>query len=580
MSLPVLRTFLFILAFLLIAQAPAAAEAEPHGAVSLDGRLCHFASEQPAAAAALLAEPWRFACSPEQRHSPLRYNWLRADGLDVKSTAKDIWFLRFRNTLLDHLTVVFRYADGHVETFHASADEISALATAGNAIVIPIPPRDSAVRTVLIGVEGHPYTRIIARTPMLVSRSVLRSDAAQSNFLFGALFGLALAAAVLNLGFYRTLRLRFQLEMVGLAVAFLLYLVNWQGVLEQAGFATSLDWRAGGAFVLLGAILYTSVRFALAFLERASIWSPAAQAAKTAAIAAIIAAIGIPGAERSLTGFFDLAFHIFAAIGLLAMLVVISVALRRGSAAARFLLIGLAPAVVGGIIRVFYALNFSAPTAQGEIVMFIGATGMTLILCYAVADRVRQIQQAHDEARRRHGELTIRAERDGLTGLLNRRTFIEQVEMRLNFDVGDRLPVFIILDLDHFKRVNDMFGHEGGDVVLRQTAEILARTCRTGDIVGRLGGEEFGVLIAVREEREARIAAERLRSAISTAAIHKLVPGLTHISASFGVATAGECDCSWGDLYHRADQALYEAKSEGRNRVAIARAAGETAQAA
>ena len=573
-----MRRFLLLLV-LLFGCSPASA-APAGDVIALDGRLCHYASDEPFTVSTIFREKDRFVCDGAPRHGIAEFDWLRADGLGFVSTAKEPWFLRFRNTFAQRMSVAFRYADGHVEIIHASGGDLAAYATGGQMIAFRVPPRSVPVESFVLGVEGDPGVRPVMRSPQFVSATKLRRDAAQNNFLFGGLAGLLMAAIAFNLGFYGALRARFQIEMVGMATAFFAYVAIWSGAVEQMGFMTGIELRLGGALVLLAISSYTMVRFSLSFLERTSIWRPAAQTAQAASMAAIISAMGLLAADWSTIRFFDTSFHVFSAITLVALIAVFAIALWRGSPAARFIVIGMAPVVVAAFVRVAYALDLATPSNVGESALFVGATAMTIIMCYAVAHRVKEIQKAHEEARQRHGELTLRAERDGLTGLLNRRTFIEQVEVRLNFDVGDRLPAFIILDLDYFKQVNDTFGHEAGDNVLRQAAELLARTCRTGDIVGRLGGEEFGILVAVREAKEARIAAERLRMAISTCAIHKVVPGLTHISASIGVAVAGERRCSWSDLYQRADQALYAAKGEGRNRVRVAPQVEMDAQAA
>ena len=569
MGLSDVRRLVVLLALTIAALSPALA-GSGRDQLSLEGRLCHYASNSPQAITDLLTSKELFVCSEQQRHTRDYYNWLRVDGLGVLSTAQEPWFLRFRSTYLHRLSVAFRYRDSHVEIVSASGDSLAAFSTGGQMIAFRAPPRASALESVLVGVEGHAGTRVVMRAPSLVSATRLRTDAARNNFLFGGLAGLVLAAVAFNIGFYGALRARFQLEMVGVSLAFLAYLTVWSGAVEQSGLSTSIEWRSNGALIFLALTGYALVRFSLSFLERGSIWRPAAKLAHTTAIAAVISTMGLLSANSTTIVFFDTAFHVLIGVMLVALLTVFGAALNRGSPAARFLLIGLAPVVASALLRVAYAVHLITPTNLGESAIFIGATVMTIIMCYAIVRRVKEIRMAHDEARQLQGELTLRAERDGLTGLFNRLTFVEQVELRLNFDVGDRLPAFIILDLDHFKQVNDTFGHEAGDNVLKKTAEILARTCRTGDIIGRLGGEEFGVLIAVREEKEALIAAERIRVAISTAPIHKTVPGLTHFSASIGVAIAGENATSWTEMYQRADQALYVAKAEGRNRVHVA----------
>ena len=438
-----MRKLVLFLTMIVASFLATTAQAAPREEISLVGRLCHFSANEPVSVALLVSRKDLFTCSERQHHDASVYNWLRADDLvGVRSTAADPWFLRFRNTYLSSLTVAFVYDDGHVQLIQADGADLDGFATAGNAIAIRAPARAAAIKSVLVGVEGHPYTRVIMRMPSLITEAQLRRDAAMNNILFGVLGGLLLAVIVFNMGFYTALRARYQLELVGLAGIFLLYLAIWSSALEQAGVETRLGWRVGGSLIVLGMVAYSCVRFSLAFLERVAIYKPAAQAAQAFSVAAFIAALGMPSANWTMVGFFDQTFHIFIGLTASSMLVLIGVALARGSAAARFLLVGLAPALLGAIIRVIFALGWWSATTVGENVIFVGATIMTLIMSYAIANRVKEIQRAHEEQRRRHGELTARAERDGLTGLLNRRTFIEQVEMRLNFDVGDRVPAF------------------------------------------------------------------------------------------------------------------------------------------
>lgn len=167
-------------------------------------------------------------------------------------------------------------------------------------------------------------------------------------------------------------------------------------------------------------------------------------------------------------------------------------------------------------------------------------------------------------------QLRLSATTDELTGLHNRRFFmhsldIEVARARRN---GDPLSV-AVADVDHFKRVNDRYGHAGGDEVLRALARIFETIMRTGDVVGRLGGEEFAILMPDTDEIQARVACERLRAAIAGRKIR--LPGGEEIpvTVSTGIALLVPGD-DRDKLVTRADHALYRAKEGGRNQVRLA----------
>lgn len=166
-------------------------------------------------------------------------------------------------------------------------------------------------------------------------------------------------------------------------------------------------------------------------------------------------------------------------------------------------------------------------------------------------------------------EMTMRSETDKLSGLLNRRGFEERAERLLATARRSGWPLCIIVsDLDHFKAVNDSFGHEIGDNVIAAFADELRRHASGAELCTRLGGEEFAVIIPDMPLEMARIRAEQTR--IDMAA--RQVPGLPahhRVTASFGVARLRRAD-SLSDLLRRADAALYEAKKNGRNAVCIA----------
>jgi diguanylate cyclase (GGDEF)-like protein len=155
---------------------------------------------------------------------------------------------------------------------------------------------------------------------------------------------------------------------------------------------------------------------------------------------------------------------------------------------------------------------------------------------------------------------------DPLTGILNRRGFAERAAASLAKQDG--LPLSVILcDLDHFKAVNDTHGHAAGDLILNQFGQILRQMTRGSDVVGRIGGEEFVILLTNSSAEAAHDVAERLRTTLEQTRFEGLPPSVA-VTASFGIAGHRTDDPIW-TLVARADKMLYAAKRAGRNRTLV-----------
>ena len=170
--------------------------------------------------------------------------------------------------------------------------------------------------------------------------------------------------------------------------------------------------------------------------------------------------------------------------------------------------------------------------------------------------------------RRREAELVRLATTDHLTGLWNRRQFMQlgQQEFERVKRYGGTLTV-LVFDIDHFKLVNDRFGHKAGDEVLRGTAAKVLAGLRSMDAAGRLGGEELAVVLPETGLDGAMGVAERLRKDIENARYQHAGEGDRYVTASFGATQLTESDRSFETIMNRADHAMYRAKEEGRNRV-------------
>jgi diguanylate cyclase (GGDEF)-like protein len=173
-------------------------------------------------------------------------------------------------------------------------------------------------------------------------------------------------------------------------------------------------------------------------------------------------------------------------------------------------------------------------------------------------------QRLQEELENARIELEKLATTDYLTGLSNMRAFFERASNEIIRGQRHEIPLSVVVfDIDHFKRVNDRFGHPGGDKMLRQMAAVCKRMTRQNDIVARLGGEEFGLLLTHTDLGTARFVAESFRKAIAELVVGA-GNGSISITASFGAAELKDTD-TLESFLARADQNLYQAKDRGRN---------------
>ncbi|MFC7411197.1 sensor domain-containing diguanylate cyclase [Hydrogenophaga atypica] len=186
----------------------------------------------------------------------------------------------------------------------------------------------------------------------------------------------------------------------------------------------------------------------------------------------------------------------------------------------------------------------------------------------------QQVELATRELREQKEAAERAARLDALTQVLGRRGFTEQAHTEIQRSMRYQHPLsLLMIDIDHFKTINDTHGHATGDAVLLHFAQLLARELRENDMIGRIGGEEFAVLLPNSNAEQAARVAERMREAVANSQIHVRGQPL-HFTASFGVAEFQAQELSLESLMARADAALYEAKRQGRNRVLLANPPG------
>jgi diguanylate cyclase (GGDEF)-like protein len=218
-------------------------------------------------------------------------------------------------------------------------------------------------------------------------------------------------------------------------------------------------------------------------------------------------------------------------------------------------------------IAVIIAITGAEPWQVGPLAVTDSLSHLTLASggAFAIAALFEQLRHVDTETRQR---LWSESRLDPLTGVGNRRYFDEvaQNEGQIAKSMGLTYTV-LMMDIDHFKKVNDSHGHDGGDLVLREVAARLRTQARGGDIIARFGGEEFAALFPNTKEKTALAGAERFRRAICSRPIVLSTGISVNVSISIGIASADEADnFNVKAALDRADAALYRAKGQGRNR--------------
>lgn len=202
-----------------------------------------------------------------------------------------------------------------------------------------------------------------------------------------------------------------------------------------------------------------------------------------------------------------------------------------------------------------------------------GSAFQAVLFSWGLAEHIRMIRREKEKAVEQMKETRRLADTDDLTGLFNRRYVIHAFETAVRANPARSISLMMI-DVDHFKKVNDSYGHQAGDQVLRELSKLMQASFPRTDVLGRFGGEEFMALLPHSQLEQARVAADRFIAAVREHAF--TVPGGLpyECTVSIGIAEWNGKDETFLELLRRADEALYEAKREGRNRIVSADMAG------
>lgn len=282
-------------------------------------------------------------------------------------------------------------------------------------------------------------------------------------------------------------------------------------------------------------------------------------------------AVLVPLCGMFVWGLFDIsaALKPASSMALVMMIVTLSVSislLRKGNPLAKYFLIGHLMFVLFNVLAVIFYKGLIEPSYITSHGVGIGIMLEALMLAFIISYRIKILEGI----RASQDELKRQASTDPLTRLHNRRHFSAEADYLLALCQQQKQPMTVMIaDVDHFKQVNDRWGHPAGDKVLVRIAQTLKNCSRSRDLLARFGGEEFVILLPDADLKQALLCAERIRTSVERSRFDVGADAPLQVTLSLGVAQVNTELDSIQSALAKADRALYEAKHSGRNRVCV-----------
>ena len=527
--------------------------AAPARAETIELTPCIAAVKPGDTATSVLFQRNRFKCGSAQTHFLPGDYWVRMDVPNLPANSGNVVF---RNASLwdDGMELAAFHADGSARYYWADP------------AASPSPMRLGATQVVVLRTQGPPLTAIVARVDnSMIVRGVLHQPQLSSIYtalqheiglaaLYAAFAGICIGLLVYNAALWWAMRERFLLAYCATVGSMLLYSLFTSGAPHYV-----IDGWTGGdrlritvpllAMAAAAAVWFISCFFAATPIPRWLRRFTLAQIAWLPTIGfayALIAPVQIK--------LLDTAYMLSYLPLPILFICYLVVAWRNRDPLLPYFIIAWSMPFASIVVRILRGYDIVPPTAVIENSTLMALAFEALVSSVAIGYRVRLLAQARDRAEIAEAHAMTMADTDPLTGLLNRRAFLRTIlERNSNWTL-------LLLDIDHFKRVNDSLGHAGGDDAIILFARALQRKMPNGALLARMGGEEFA--IAYRGDMMLIDPGELL------AQIRKIdLKDGYRMTASMGIASLNVAsDDDWKILYRAADMALYRAKSEGRDR--------------
>lgn len=517
---------------------------------------CHAVSSLDEPLARIVADPARWRCGEGEPPAGAERVVLRF----APSPGEPPRYFATRPLRFSALTLMVVQHGKVTAQSRYRANEVAA-GPQGTFFLLPLPAHRGPAEAVLVAIDG-PSSRAIFSAARLHARDPALGHGAMVSLLLAAIVcGMLIMPLAFNAAYYRVLRERFVFWHLALSSALLAQCLLTSGIVAHL-ITLPLPVHTRLVVISFGIGVAAATGFCAAFIEpdkldqrlRKALYFGAAYSFVTSLLHAFVPTV---------LGTLQTTIFYASFIPLLVLYgVVMRDAWKRGSRAVRYLLVGWAPFILMGVIRIGTMLNPWFQQNEAVPLFYMAMVIESIAISLGVADRFMIIKRERDRALIRAQSLEHLSERDDLTGLYNRRA----LDGRLGDFAVQRFTGFALFDLDNFKRVNDTKGHAVGDAVLRTVATVLDG--HEDAVALRLGGEEFLLLLHGPNVSE-RV--ERVREAIPVRIAREVTELEILVTASTGLVEAAPGEDIGSDfvgLYRQADDLLYEAKHHGRNLLA------------
>jgi len=543
----------------LLAARPAAADDDT---VSTHAPACHTASGLKTGLDAMRPRAG-WTCDDSGWRSDVPAVWLRFEAASWQNAELPRHFFT-RNARFE--TITFHAIDqgGAVRSLTLTEADGRPFA-AGPVFQLPLPEITPETTTLIARIEAPHSVPLL--TEARITHDPTHADWSQIEMMLLAFVaGMLVLPLLFDISFYVVLRERFVVLHAAMVTAMMTY------VLTAGGLASAFVTLPVAAMAVTGALSWAigvgiSALFLANFLERGAQSRTMRQITITTGWFTMIVpgfcALQLDATQR----FDDVGYFITFLPAIIVISAAVIEAIARGSRSARFLALAWAPIIIASIERLLRGLGWHVGPSSLDQMLYVAVGIEVVVISLAIADRFLALRRERDAALTEARMLEQLSARDSLTGLMNRRA----IEARFDELLTQGFDTFALVDLDRFKTINDVHGHQVGDAALIACASAIRAAGDRDSIAVRLGGEEFVVLLRGPRPIER---AEALRQAIPMR-IAKEVPGLDMpVTASMGVVALADADASkmvFAEFYARADALMYEAKASGRNRLCYER---------
>ncbi|MBA4747515.1 MAG: diguanylate cyclase [Sphingopyxis sp.] len=560
--LALLRLLLLLVAAVL-ATAPAHADHPPSQAranLRTDLSAC-FKPVQPGDRAVLLLnQPDAFDCTTKQSAFGPGDYWARIAVPADSPMGADR--LRWTSIWQDNVAITAAYPDGVVRHYVVPSAESGRFVHIGGIYTLPL-RHDAAPQTLLLRIAGSGNIRGILLGPHLASAEQVAQTDAQRSALYGGFAGLCLALLTYHLVLWRAIKENYLHAYAAMIAASMIYAMSSSAGLAQLMPGIDNNVRLRINYLALAATAISALWFVRAFLSKLGFSRRFDRLLiATGTVIGLLAFAYAFLAPWQIVLLDQLYFTSYA------MLIVVGVAMFRrgwneGGRIERMFVMAWVVPLLFNTTRLLHAFDLLPQSFWLDNATLIAMSIEALLSSVIIAHRIRKVHADRDLARADVAVARQQADTDDLTGLSNRRALMRTVCPPPQLAGTYRL---VLIDVDHFKRINDSVGHSAGDKVLCRIAEMIEAVRRPDALAARLGGEEFALIY--KSDTDDR----RYHTGLLDQVRALPAAGGQHITVSMGAATGwlGGSEADWLALYRAADKALYDAKAAGRDRLVVA----------